>query len=211
MSGTKVLEPTATTANNNIVLYTNTGGYNQQKWVLVPVASMASLAIRSPNSNLIWPLGYKWQISQSYVGPNSGQHSGTDLAQTTSSSASPPTSPIAGTIIYAAEAGTVDIVVSSFANNIPPADGSGYTGDATWGNRVKIKHSTTSYTQYAHLNPNSILVSAGQTVAKGQPIAQVGHTGHSTGFHLHFEVYSGGSASSYRVNPMNYFNDKVTQ
>ena len=47
-------------------------------------------------------------------------------------------------------------------------------------------------------------VKKGQTVARGQKIGTSGSTGISTGPHLHFEVYKGGTANSYRVDPLIY-------
>ena len=67
-----------------------------------------------------------------------------------------------------------------------------------YGNLVEIRHPDGSLTRYAH--NNSLSVSAGQSVRQGQQIAEMGSTGYSTGPHLHFEVYQGGSA----VNPVAY-------
>lgn len=45
---------------------------------------------------------------------------------------------------------------------------------------------------FMHLRKDSILVAPGQHVAAGQPLAQVGNTGSSSGPHLHFEIWVGG-------------------
>jgi murein DD-endopeptidase MepM/ murein hydrolase activator NlpD len=45
---------------------------------------------------------------------------------------------------------------------------------------------------FMHLRRGSITVAAGQPVAAGQAIAQVGNTGSSSGAHLHFEIWVGG-------------------
>jgi murein DD-endopeptidase MepM/ murein hydrolase activator NlpD len=50
-------------------------------------------------------------------------------------------------------------------------------------------------TRYAHNSSN--LVSPGERIEAGQPIALVGETGRSTGAHLHFEVLRSGKP----VNP----------
>ncbi|MFC0471581.1 peptidoglycan DD-metalloendopeptidase family protein [Halalkalibacter kiskunsagensis] len=67
-----------------------------------------------------------------------------------------------------------------------------------YGNLVRINHNNGMETLYAHLD--SIDVKVGQTVAKGQKIGVMGQTGHSTGIHLHFEVYENGQLK----NPMDY-------
>ena len=73
----------------------------------------------------------------------------------------------------------------------------------SYGYYVMIYHGTDSggkhiFTLYAH---NSIvLVSPGDSVAKGQQIAKSGSTGNSTGPHCHFEI----RVDNQRVNPKNY-------
>ena len=101
--------------------------------------------------------------------------------------------------------GAVDIAVS-YVPVLAPADGkviiarwlSGY------GNYVMIDHGDGYYTGFGHLSAFS--VSQGQTVSRGQQIATSGNTGISTGDHLHYEVYIGGTANSYRVDPLQYTN-----
>lgn len=87
-----------------------------------------------------------------------------------------------GTAIYAAEDGKV--LTSGWIN------GYGYT--------VTINHGGGYVTLYAHCS--KLLVTAGQSVTKGQTIAKVGSTGNSTGNHLHFEVKVNGTAK----NPANF-------
>ncbi|WP_298945264.1 M23 family metallopeptidase [uncultured Microbacterium sp.] len=66
-----------------------------------------------------------------------------------------------------------------------------------WGNRVKIAHSPSVTTAYAHMETGSITVSEGDVVEAGQRIGSEGNTGVGTGCHLHFEVYQDGT----RINP----------
>ncbi|MEO6943487.1 MAG: M23 family metallopeptidase [Lacisediminihabitans sp.] len=64
----------------------------------------------------------------------------------------------------------------------------GYFGG--YGNFIQIANNdgTGISTAYGHIVNGGTLVTNGQQVGVGQPIAHVGSTGHSTGCHLHFEV-----------------------
>jgi len=61
---------------------------------------------------------------------------------------------------------------------------------SSYGKCIMIDHGGGVVTLYAH--NNSISVSKGQVVAKGQNIARTGSTGNVTGPHLHFEVREDG-------------------
>ena len=87
-----------------------------------------------------------------------------------------------GTPIYAADGGVVTMA--------------GWNG--AYGLCVKINHENGFETLYAHCN--SLNVSVGARVFKGQRIAAVGNTGRSTGPHCHFEIKHNGV----NVNPSAY-------
>lgn len=77
----------------------------------------------------------------------------------------------------------------------------GSSGNASYGNCIKLQHSNGYYTLYAHLE--SVSVGLGQQVKKGQVIGRMGNTGNSYGAHLHFEVFNAGGS---RINPEPYMN-----
>ncbi len=83
-----------------------------------------------------------------------------------------------GTAILSAAEGTV--IATGNTDTVCPG--------ASYGKWVMIEHPMGLSTLYAHLS--IIRVSAGQTVARGETIAQSGNTGYSTGPHLHFTVYA---------------------
>jgi murein DD-endopeptidase MepM/ murein hydrolase activator NlpD len=72
----------------------------------------------------------------------------------------------------------------------------------TYGWMVEIDHGDSYTTLYSHNRKN--LVSQGETVKKGQAIAEVGSTGRSTGPHVHFEV----AKNKRSINPVRYLYKK---
>lgn len=81
---------------------------------------------------------------------------------------------IKGTLIYASASGTVLIART------------GWSGG--YGNMVVIEHPNGTKTLYAHMS--KIATRTGAKVQQGEVIGYVGSTGHSTGPHLHFEVFN---------------------
>jgi murein DD-endopeptidase MepM/ murein hydrolase activator NlpD len=100
-----------------------------------------------------------------------GSHNGIDIATTI------------GTHLAAAQAGWVVYAA--------------WTSDGL-GNAVYIDHGNGFVTVYGHMQ--SIAVSVGQRVSKGQYIGNEGSTGNSTGPHVHFMVIDNGRS----CNPINY-------
>ena len=123
---------------------------------------------------MAWPVPAGGRITSPYgyrTYPDVGLHTGLDIAIAQ------------GNTIVAAEAGTVIRVIN------------GTTG---YGKYLMVNHGNGTVTLYAHTS--KIVVAVGQTVARGQKIAEIGSTGFSTGPHLHFEVRINGKA----VNPIGY-------
>ena len=60
------------------------------------------------------------------------------------------------------------------------------------GNYIVIDHGDDRSTMYSHLSVMDVVV--GEEVEQGEKIAEVGSTGFSTGFHLHFEIRENGKA-----------------
>ena len=125
------------------------------------------------------PADYYWYYYiSSYYGyrknPNTGAeelHRGVDIAVPT------------GTVVYAAHDGTV--MEAAY--------------DSYYGNYVVITDSKGYTTKYAHMD--SLTVSAGQSVKKGDTVGESGNTGSSTGSHLHIECLYNGEY----YNPLFYF------
>jgi hypothetical protein len=88
----------------------------------------------------------------------------------------------AGTPVVAAAAGTVS-----------------YNDGSALGQVIRVTHAGGYATQYAHLSRKS--APSGASVAQGELIGYSGNSGtQSTGAHLHFELWQGGS----RINPAPY-------
>jgi murein DD-endopeptidase MepM/ murein hydrolase activator NlpD len=141
-------------------------------WVFIPTTAgiiNATKALRrSPSQStqehldtgrFLWPVPSSKRISSPF-GPRWGRHhDGIDIPGRV------------GTSILAADDG---IVVYS---------GNGLGG---YGNIVVLSHNDGFFSVYAHNKKNK--VKRGQRIHRGQVVALLGSTGHSTGPHLHFEI-----------------------
>lgn len=131
-------------------------------------------------ANFCWPLASYYYVSSPFGYRNHpithkwSLHTGVDLAAS------------GGTAIYAAQSGVVEVSTTN---------GGGF------GYYIKIQHDNGLETMYAHCS--KLLVKEGETVQRGQKIAEVGKTGSATGCHLHFEVIKNGQY----VQPLNYISD----
>lgn len=156
--------------------------HNQNKkfrtgeWIFIPLAQgiIPKVWPKSQNygqGSMLWPVPTSRHISSIY-GPRGGKiHHGIDIPASS------------GAYILASEEGK--IIYSDKAIR-------GY------GNLTIISHPNGLYTVYAHARKN--FTKKGQKIAKGQVIAEVGNTGHSTGPHLHFEVRNRHSS----INPTQF-------
>lgn len=145
----------------------------------------------SGNNGMVWPLPsgtyHVTSLQGGRIHPITKkfhQHGGADIGAA------------GGTDIYAAKSGIVDTVNKWNGTT---------SGVQSWGNYVRIKHNDGTYTLYAHMSRT--IATRGQTVNAGDLIGKVGTTGSSTGNHLHFELYIGGTSSSNRVDPLVYYLD----
>lgn len=89
------------------------------------------------------------------------------------------------------------------------ATGDGVVTDVSFqlggfGHYVVIDHGFGYITRYAHLRKANVAV--GQRVKRGEQIAEMGNTGHSTATHLHYEIIYMGRA----VNPVNYYDMEIS-
>ncbi|TDD41397.1 M23 family metallopeptidase [Saccharopolyspora elongata] len=118
-----------------------------------------------------WTVPAQGQCTSGFGRRGSEFHRGQDIA-----------API-GTPILAASSGTV-------------IDSGPARGYGLW---IRIQHSNGVVTTYGHNNRN--IVEKGQGVHTGQPVAEVGDRGESTGPHLHFQV----EVDSQPVDPVTFF------
>ena len=126
-----------------------------------------------------WPTQSNWQLSDKYgwrICPFHGRefHNGLDIVLTSGTNGSP---------VYAVADGVVTMAryYGGYGNCVQYATGNGMT------------------ILNGHLR--SIAVSKGQFVKKGTVVGYIGSTGASTGPHLHFTVFQGGST----INPFNLY------
>ena len=89
--------------------------------------------------------------------------------------------------------GTVVFLQDGYSN------AKGSTGNASYGNCVKLEHGNGYQTLYAHMDKN-LLVKNGEKVKKGQRLGYMSDSGNSYGKHTHFEVWKDVN----RIDPTEY-------
>ena len=116
-----------------------------------------------------------------------------------------------GAEVHAAASGTIVAVRNDIAENTPPIEPPFTTFDDVAGNRVVQHLGGDRFALYAHLQPSSIRVRAGERVRRGDVLGLVGNTGISSGPHLHFQVMdSPGGPSALNANGIPYVFDRFT-
>lgn len=137
--------------------------------------SMGSYTVYQTTGIFCWPVVNLYTVTSPYGHRSLGYHRGIDISGANAS----------GSLVVAGASGTV-------------TEAGWSTGG--YGNYVIINHGNGVETLYAHMLDNSLMVSAGDVVQKGQTIGRVGNTGYSFGAHLHFEVRINGN----RLDPAPY-------
>lgn len=143
-------------------------------------STTAAPVITPESIHLIWPLPYKnCYISAQYGQyPSGGAHHGMDICVRGGTE---------GKNVVAA----ADGVVISYGFN-----------HWSMGNYVIIDHGYGLFTAYYHMQ--KLFVEKGDRVKQGQVIGLAGHTGNTTGPHLHFEVRISRNGTITRVNPLKF-------
>lgn len=134
---------------------------------------------------LRWPLDPQHNRITTYFGYDGwrgGNHSGIDINDGN----------IVGAPIYAAQSGVV-VTISNTCTHNEGKDGWTCGCGGNYGNYVIIDHGGSLATLYGHMQ--AIYVGEGELVEKGQVIGEVGSTGWSTWWHLHFEARVNGVRS----------------
>ena len=109
------------------------------------------------------------------------------------------------TPIVAAASGVVSVAKCNVDNKgRQSCDEDGWPGKGGCGWMVEILHANNVMSRYCHLVKRPS-VRVGQRVAAGQPIAEAGTSGNSSGPHLHFEIHRNNDRSSAgAVDPVPY-------
>lgn len=191
-------------------MYTKGSGKNKEN---------SSNSCVSTNDSYIWPVGSdkttnvngkEYALGEpaitnitSYFGSNesfrTSGHGAIDIAGGTGVGVTNVIAAKSGTVVYPPDESWTKFPDNGYYGN---PDGGGY------GNYIIIKHDDGNYSLYAHLSQNSIRVVAGDVVDQGQVIAKLGHSGSSTGPHLHFEMRGGENSNTHRIDPLKYVDPK---
>ncbi len=122
-------------------------------------------SIMASGYKLPWSAGVSYYISRAWA-TGTCNHAGSNAVDVVM--------PI-GSMIVAAREGVVDQVIQSNTACGCSTDNTAYE------NRIRIRHSDNTYAYYSHIGRNQALVSVGQNVIQGQPLAMSDQIGNSCG------------------------------
>lgn len=115
---------------------------------------------------------------------------------------------IFGRDVHAVADGTVVSSRNDLKEQVPGALPQGLPVDEVDGNFVVLDIGGGAYVNYAHMQPGSVTVKAGDVVKRGAVIGKVGNTGNSQEPHLHLHVMDG--PNPLRSNGIPYVIDQFT-
>jgi murein DD-endopeptidase MepM/ murein hydrolase activator NlpD len=95
---------------------------------------------------------------------------------------------IFGDPIVSVSGGRVLETLDALPENTPPTPATNLTPYTALGNHVIVAIGDGRFALYAHMQPGSVAVKAGDRVRRGQLLGRVGNTGSSAAPHLHFHV-----------------------
>ncbi len=180
VAGTQIQLANSSPGRSRMVLGLNPVGSGGLSWPELPNFGRKQEQWKEPAPSMVgsrWIWPTRGVFSSGYGWRWGRMHRGIDVANNV------------GTPIVAAREGRVSVA--------------GWN-DGGYGYVVEILHPDGSMTRYGH--NSRLLVRAGQEVAQGTPIAEMGSTGQSTGPHLHFEIHPAGRGA---VNPLPFLPDRA--
>jgi murein DD-endopeptidase MepM/ murein hydrolase activator NlpD len=98
-----------------------------------------------------------------------------------------------GDEIYSVAAGTVVAIEDGLPEQVPGKMPDGATLQIAAGNHVVVDIGEGHFAFYAHMQPGSVRVKAGDKVSTGQVLGLLGNSGNTDTPHLHFHVMDGPS------------------
>jgi len=104
--------------------------------------------------------------------------------------------------LYKMDNNQVEVIAAAAGTIIQKADGNfdrNCGSNTLTANSIIIQHTDGSYALYWHMKNGSVTTKAvGQTVVAGEYLGVVGSSGSSSGPHLHFEIWSGNTNTTYK-------------
>ena len=104
--------------------------------------------------------------------------------------------------LYKMDNNQVEVIAAASGTIIQKADGNfdrNCGSNSLTANSIIIQHADGTYALYWHMKNGSVTTKAvGQTVVAGEKLGVVGSSGSSSGPHLHFEIWSGSTNTTYK-------------